>query len=57
MTAGGRGQPVELVPSAVDEGRWFGVPVPPPGRPEVVAYDAGGAEVAAGIPVATGLLE
>ena len=46
VTAGARTLPVDLVPSAVDGGRWFGVLVPPPGRAEVVAYDAGGAEVA-----------
>jgi hypothetical protein len=46
VTAGGPGQPVDLVPSAVDEGRWFGVRVPPPGRAEIVAYDAAGVEVA-----------
>ena len=46
LVAGDRRLPVDLVPSAVDAGRWFGVLVPPPGRAEVVAYDATGAEVA-----------
>jgi hypothetical protein len=46
LIADGRELPVDLVPSAVDGGRWFGVLVPPPGRAEVVAYDAAGAEVA-----------
>ena len=46
LVVGGADTPVELSPPAADGGRWFGVPVQPPGRAEVVAYDAGGAEVA-----------
>ena len=38
--------PLSLSPPTADGGRWFGVLVPPPGRAEVVAYDAAGAEIA-----------